>query len=96
MASEWVGSYALSEAGSGSDAFALKTRAEKRGDTYVLNGTKLWITNGGEASLFIVMANVDPSLGYKGITSFIVEKDPVFDWQKRRQIGYPSVEYRGT
>ena len=74
MASEWVGSYALSEAGSGSDAFALKTRAEKRGDTYVLNGTKLWITNGGEASLFIVMANVDPSLGYKGITSFLVEK----------------------
>ena len=70
MTSEWVGSYALSEAGSGSDAFALKTRAELQGGHYVLNGSKLWITNGGEASLFIVMANVDPSQGYKGITSF--------------------------
>ena len=74
MASEWVGAYALSESGSGSDAFALKTRAEQKGDKYVLNGSKLWITNGLEASVFIVFANVDPSKGYKGITAFIVEK----------------------
>ena len=74
MASEWVGSYALSEAGSGSDAFAIKTRAEKRGDKWVLNGRKLWITNGAESSLFIVFANTDFSKGYKGITAFLVEK----------------------
>jgi alkylation response protein AidB-like acyl-CoA dehydrogenase len=74
MASEWVGSYALSEASSGSDAFALKLRAEKQGDRYVLNGRKLWITNAAESSLFIVFANVDPSLGYKGITAFLVER----------------------
>lgn len=74
MASEWVGSYALSEATSGSDAFALKLRAEKRSDRYVLSGRKLWITNAAESSLFIVFANVDPSLGYKGITAFLVEK----------------------
>ena len=72
MASEWVGSYALSEASSGSDAFALKLRAEKKGDRYVLNGRKLWITNAAESSLFVVFANVDPSLGYKGITAFLV------------------------
>ena len=84
MTSEWVGSYALSEAGSGSDAFALKTRAELQGGHYVLNGSKLWITNGGEASLFIVMANVDPSQGYKGITSFLVEKGtPGFEIGKK-------------
>ncbi len=75
MASEWVGAYALSEAGSGSDAFALTTRAELKGDEYVLNGQKLWITNGKEANLFIMIATVDPSAGYKGITAFIVEKD---------------------
>ena len=74
MCSEWVGSYALSESGSGSDAFALKCRAEKKGDKYVLNGQKLWITNGAESSLFIVLATIDPSKGYKGITAFIVEK----------------------
>lgn len=74
MASEWVGSYALSEAGSGSDAFALKTRAEKKGDRYVLNGRKLWITNAAESALYIVFANVDPSQGYKGITAFLVER----------------------
>lgn len=72
---EWVGAYALSEPGSGSDAFALKTRAEKRGDHYVLNGTKLWITNGAEASVYVLMANVDPSQGYRGITAFLVERD---------------------
>ena len=74
MAVDTVGSYALSEAGSGSDAFALKTRAEKRGDVYVLNGRKLWITNAKESGLFIVFATVDPTAGYKGITAFLVEK----------------------
>jgi alkylation response protein AidB-like acyl-CoA dehydrogenase len=75
LANEWVGSYALSEASSGSDAFALKARAERKGDKYILNGTKLWITNGAESSIFLVMANLNPELGYKGITSFIVERD---------------------
>lgn len=75
MASEWVGAYALSEAGSGSDAFALTTQAQDMGDHFVLNGNKLWITNGGEARLFIVFATTDKSLGYKGITAFLVERD---------------------
>lgn len=70
-----VGAYALSEAGSGSDAFALKTRATKEGDSYVLNGNKLWITNANEADIFIVFANINPEAGYKGITAFVVEKD---------------------
>lgn len=74
MASQWVGAYALSESSSGSDAFALKLKAEKKGDKYILNGNKLWITNGNEASFFIVFANIDTSLGYKGITAFLVEK----------------------
>jgi alkylation response protein AidB-like acyl-CoA dehydrogenase len=74
MATEWVGSYALSESSSGSDAFALKTRATEQGDSYVLNGQKLWITNAQESSLFIVLANVAPELGYKGITAFLVER----------------------
>jgi short-chain 2-methylacyl-CoA dehydrogenase len=75
LASEWVGAYALSEASSGSDAFALQTRADDKGDTWVLNGRKLWITNALEATVFIVLANVDPSQGYRGITAFIVERD---------------------
>ncbi|MCB0411601.1 MAG: acyl-CoA dehydrogenase [Bdellovibrionales bacterium] len=75
LASEWVGAYALSESGSGSDAFALKLRAEEKSDHYVLNGHKLWITNAKEANLFLVFANMDPSKGYKGITAFLVEKD---------------------
>lgn len=75
MAADTVGSYALSEAGSGSDAFALQTRAERKGSDYVLNGRKLWITNAKEAGLFVLFATVDPSAGYKGITAFIVEKD---------------------
>jgi alkylation response protein AidB-like acyl-CoA dehydrogenase len=70
-----VGAYALSEAASGSDAFALQTKAEDKGDHYLLNGRKLWITNGNEAGIFIVFATLDPSKGYKGITAFIVEKD---------------------
>jgi butyryl-CoA dehydrogenase/short/branched chain acyl-CoA dehydrogenase len=74
MASGTLGAYALSEAGSGSDAFALKTRAKPKGDLFVLNGQKLWITNAVEAELFILFATVDPALGYKGITAFIVEK----------------------
>lgn len=74
MATEWVGAYALSESGSGSDAFALKTRGEAKGDKYILNGSKLWITNGKEATVFIVFANIDLAKGYKGITAFIVEK----------------------
>lgn len=75
LSREWVGSYALSEAGSGSDAFALAARAERRGDRWVLNGRKLWITNAAESSLFLVFANIDPSKGYKGITAFLVERD---------------------
>jgi len=75
MASEWVGAYALSEAGSGSDAFALATKAELKGSEYILNGRKLWITNGKEAGLFIILATLDPAAGYKGITAFLVEKD---------------------
>ncbi len=74
LAREWVGAYALSENTSGSDAFALKLRAEDKGDKWVLNGSKLWITNGKEAGVFIVFANMNPSAGYKGITAFIVEK----------------------
>ena len=74
LASDTVGAYALSEAGSGSDAFALETRAEKRGDEFVLTGRKLWISNAKEAGLFIVFATVDASAGYKGITAFLVEK----------------------
>jgi butyryl-CoA dehydrogenase/short/branched chain acyl-CoA dehydrogenase len=75
LATEMVGAYALSEAGSGSDAFALQTKAEKRGDHYVLNGRKLWITNAREAGVFIVFASLDLAAGYKGITAFLVEKD---------------------
>jgi len=75
MAAETVGAYALSEAGSGSDAFALGTKAELKGSDYVLNGRKLWITNGKEAGVFILFATIDPSAGYKGITAFIIEKD---------------------
>jgi alkylation response protein AidB-like acyl-CoA dehydrogenase len=75
LATEKVGAYALSEPSSGSDAFALKCKAVKDGDDYILNGTKLWITNGKEASFYLVMANVDFEKGYRGITTFIVERD---------------------
>ena len=74
LAGETVGAYALSEAGSGSDAFALTTRGTARGGDYVLNGRKLWITNGNEADLFIVFANVNPDAGYRGITAFLIER----------------------
>lgn len=75
LAAETVGAYALSEAGAGSDAFALETRAEKRGGDYVLTGRKLWITNAKEAGLFVVFATIDANAGYKGITAFLVKKD---------------------
>ncbi|HMB98070.1 MAG TPA: acyl-CoA dehydrogenase [Balneolaceae bacterium] len=74
LATEKVGAYCLSEAGSGSDAFALKCAAKEDGDDYVLNGTKLWITNAKEADIFLVFATLDQSAGYKGITAFIVER----------------------
>ncbi|XP_007935006.2 short/branched chain specific acyl-CoA dehydrogenase, mitochondrial [Orycteropus afer afer] len=75
LASEKVGSFCLSEAGAGSDSFALKTRADKKGDYYLLNGSKMWISNAEHAGLFLVMANVDPAIGYKGITCFLVDRD---------------------
>src|SRR5215510_6122287 len=75
LAKDLVGAYALSEAGSGSDAFALACRAVDQGDHFVLNGRKLWITNAVEAGLFIVFANVNPEEGYKGITAFLIDRD---------------------
>jgi butyryl-CoA dehydrogenase/short/branched chain acyl-CoA dehydrogenase len=75
MAADTCGAYALSEASSGSDAFALQTKAAMKGSDYVLNGRKLWITNGKEAGVFILFATVDPAAGYKGITAFIIEKE---------------------
>ena len=75
LAATYLGAYALSEAGSGSDAFALTTRAVEDGDSWVLNGRKLWITNAAEAGLYLVFANMNPEAGYKGITCFMVERD---------------------
>lgn len=75
LASDTVASYALSEAGAGSDAFALTTRATDQGDRWSITGRKLWITNAGEAGLFLVFATLDPALGYKGITCFLIERD---------------------
>ena len=69
-----VGAYALSEASSGSDAFGMQTRAEKKGDRWLLTGRKMWITNGAEAEIYVVFANANPSAGYKGITAFVVER----------------------
>jgi alkylation response protein AidB-like acyl-CoA dehydrogenase len=74
LAADTVGAYALSEAGSGSDAFALAARAHEDGDDYIVNGRKLWITNGNEADIFIVFATVNPEAGYRGITAFVVER----------------------
>jgi alkylation response protein AidB-like acyl-CoA dehydrogenase len=74
LASTTIGAYALSEAGSGSDAFAMATRAAEAGDGYTITGRKLWITNGNEADLFIVFANINPEAGYRGITAFLVER----------------------
>ncbi len=75
LARDVVGAYALSEPGSGSDAFAMATQARLDGDTFVLNGRKLWITNGAEAGLYLLFANADPAKGYKGITGFVVERE---------------------
>jgi len=75
LARDVVGAYALSEPGSGSDAFAMATQARLDGDTFVINGRKLWITNGGEAGLYLLFANADPAKGYKGITGFVVERE---------------------
>ena len=75
LARDTVGAYALSEPGSGSDAFSLTTQARPDGDTFVLNGRKLWTTNGGEAGLYLLFANADPAQGYKGITGFVVERE---------------------
>jgi len=75
LAHNVVGAYALSEAGSGSDAFAMTTQARLDGDSFVLNGRKMWITNGAEAELYLLFANADPAKGYKGITGFVVERD---------------------
>src|SRR5581483_4261280 len=74
LAGEKVGAYVLSEAGSASDAFALQMRAVDAGDHFVLNGQKLWVTNGKEADIFVLFANANPEAGYRGITAFIVEK----------------------
>jgi len=74
LSADLVGAYALSEAGSGSDAFALTTRAREDGDAFVLSGRKLWITNGNEADLFITFATIDPAAGYRGITAFLVDR----------------------
>ncbi len=74
LAADTIGAYALSEAGSGSDAFALATRAPEQGDGFAITGRKLWITNGNEAGIFIVFANVKPEAGYRGITAFVVER----------------------
>src|ERR1019366_7854500 len=75
LTTDMLGAYALSEAGWGSDAFALQTKAELKGNEFVLNGRKLWITNSKEAGVFILFATVDASKGYKGITAFLIEKD---------------------
>ncbi|MGA8026191.1 MAG: acyl-CoA dehydrogenase [Bryobacteraceae bacterium] len=75
LATKSVGAYALSEPGSGSDAFALATRAVERGEEYRLSGRKLWITNAAEADIFLVFATIDPSAGYRGITCFLVERE---------------------
>ena len=84
LTSDTIGAYALSEPGSGSDAFGLATRAEKKDGKWILTGRKLWITNGAEAEIFVVFANANPSAGYKGITAFIVEKSfPSFSVGKK-------------
>ncbi|KAG7446040.1 mitochondrial acyl-CoA dehydrogenase [Guyanagaster necrorhizus] len=80
-----LGSFCLSESASGSDAFALKTRAKKDGDNYIINGAKMWITNSYEAEIFLVFANVDPTKGYKGITCFIATKDMGIEIAKKEQ-----------
>ncbi|KAF7731546.1 hypothetical protein EC973_009310 [Apophysomyces ossiformis] len=97
LATDTVGSFCISEAGSGSDAFALKTRAEDKGDHYLLNGSKMWISNSAEAGIFVIFANVDPSKGYKGITAFVVEKDWGVEIAKReKKVGSKSELFEWT
>ena len=91
LATHAIGAYALSESGSGSDAFALATRAVERGDHWALTGRKLWITNAGEADLFIVFATVDPDAGYRGITAFLVERGFPGSRLARRKTSWASV-----
>jgi len=85
LAESHLGSFCLSEAASGSDAFALQTRAKKEGNNWVLNGSKMWITNSYEADIFLIFANVDPSKGYKGITCFIATRDMGIQIAKKEQ-----------
>ncbi|KIK54196.1 hypothetical protein GYMLUDRAFT_1024280 [Collybiopsis luxurians FD-317 M1] len=85
LATERLGSFCLSEPASSSDAFALQTKAQKVGNDYVLNGTKMWITNSYEANIFLIFANIDPSKGYKGITCFIATKDMGIEIAKKEQ-----------
>ncbi len=86
MSESLLGAFALSEPNSGSDAFALETRAVQDGEDWVLTGRKFWITSGAEAGIFVVFANVDPAMGYKGITGFLVERDFAgFDIGKREK-----------
>lgn len=88
LSTEWLGSFCLSEPASGSDAFAMKTSYKKEGDSYILNGSKMWITNSAEAEFFIVFAQGDPSKGYKGISAFAVEKSQgVQIAKKERKLG---------
>src|SRR5438552_8663841 len=75
LAADTVSSYALSEAGSGSDAFAMATQAQDCGDHFLLNGRKLWITNAAESGLFLLFANANPSAGYRGVTAFLIERE---------------------
>ena len=86
LAGEKIGAYSLSEASAGTDAASLKCRAVKDGDDYILTGTKMWVTNGGYADIYILYATLDPSMGHKGITAFIVEKDtPGFTFGKKEE-----------
>ncbi|KAF8644323.1 hypothetical protein AX16_008531 [Volvariella volvacea WC 439] len=85
LAESKLGSFCLSEPASGSDAFALQTRAKKEGDHWILNGTKMWITNSWEAEIFLIFANIDPSKGYKGITCFVATKDMGVQIAKKEQ-----------
>jgi len=93
---EAIGAFGLTEPGAGSDAGSVSTKAEKDGDHYILNGTKIFITNGGEAETYVIIANVDPSKGTRGMTAFIVEKGtPGFEFGKNeKKMAYPSLPNR--
>jgi len=93
---EKIGAFALTEPGAGSDAAAVSTKAERDGDDYILNGTKVFISNGGEAEIYVIIANVDPSRGARGLTAFIVEKGtPGFEFGKdEKKMAFPSLPNR--